>query len=60
MCTYYIPKSHFNGSFNLVFIGKRLDYAGNWPMILVGMGFQKINFSLLKVSLFPSVQFSFL
>ena len=34
--------------------GKRLNYAGNLPMILIGVGFQKNNVYLLKVSLFPS------
>ena len=46
--TYWIPNSQFNNSCNSMFIGKCLDYAGNWPMISIGVGFQKNNFSLLK------------
>ena len=59
-CIYCIPKSQFNSSHNPVFIGKCLDYVGNWPIILIIVSLQENNVSLLKVSSFPSARFSFL
>ena len=43
-----------------MFIGKRLNYASNWPMNLIGVDFQKNNVSLLKVSSFLSARVLFL
>ena len=33
--TYCIPKSKFDSSHNPMFIGKCLDYEGNWPIISI-------------------------
>ena len=57
ICTHCISKSQFKSSYNSALIRRRVNYDGNWPMILMGLAFRRKKISILKVFWFPSAQF---
>lgn len=55
ICTHCISKSQVS-SYNSALIRKRVNYDGNWPMILMGLAFRRKKISILNVFWFPSAQ----